>query len=164
MRTRRCVQASATSAERQTGWERGSPSTRRTFAVAQHRLVLGMERGAAARAAEDVGDALIVLDQQRAGRGAHEHLDAGGARQALQLGDIVGILVRAADPEGEVAMHAVMAAPHLVGERLRRGGLRVGVGHLEDRRDAAHDGGAGAGFEIFLVVEAGLAEMDLACR
>ena len=79
-------------------------------------------------------------------------------------GTSLGILVRAADPEGEVAMHAVMAAPHLVGERLGRRGLRVGVGHLEHGRDAAHDGGAGAGFEIFLVVEAGLAEMHLACR
>ena len=54
-----------------------------------------------------------------------------------------------------------MAAPHLVGERLRARGLRVGVGHLEHRRDAAHDGRARAGFEILLVIEAGLAEMDL---
>jgi hypothetical protein len=58
-------------------------------------------------------------------------------------------------------MHAVMAAPHLVGERLRARGLRIGVGHLEHRRDAAHDGGPGAGFEVFLVLEAGLAEMHL---
>ena len=53
--------------------------------LAQHRLVLGMERGAAAGAAQDLGDALVVLDEERAGGGAHEHLDAGGARQALQL-------------------------------------------------------------------------------
>ena len=85
-------------------------------------------------------------------------------RQALQLRHVLGVLVRAADPEGEVAMHAVVAAPHLVGKRLGRRGLRVGVGHLEHRRDAAHDGGAGARFEILLVVEAGLAEMHLACR
>ena len=133
-----------------------------TLPLAQHRLVLGMERGAAARAAQDVGDAFVVLDEERAGGRAHEHLDADGAGQALQLRHVLGILMRAADPEGEVAMHAVMAAPHLVGERLGRRGLRIGVGHLEHGGHAAHDGGAGPRFEILLVVEAGLAEMHLA--
>src|SRR3954463_4781559 len=72
--------------------------------------------------------------------------------------------MRAADPEGEVAMHAVMPAPHLVGERLGRRGLRIGVGHLEHGRDAAHDGRAGARFEILLVVEAGLAKCTWVSR
>ena len=58
-------------------------------------------------------------------------------------------------------MHAVVAAPHLVGERLGVVVCGFGVGHLEDGRDAAHDGGARAGFEIFLVVEPRLAEMHL---
>ena len=39
------------------------------------------------------------------------------------------------------------------------GGL--GVGHLEDAGDAAQHRGAAAGFEVFLVLGAGLAEMDL---
>jgi hypothetical protein len=67
----------------------------------------------------------------------------------------------AADPEGEIAVHAVVAAPHLVGQSLGARGLRIGVGHLEHRRNAAHDSGAGAGFQILLVVEPRLAEMDL---
>jgi hypothetical protein len=58
-------------------------------------------------------------------------------------------------------MHAVMAAPHLVGEGLGRRGLRVGVGHLEHRRDAAHDGRTGTRFEILFVIQARLAEMHL---
>ncbi len=59
-------------------------------------------------------------------------------------------------------MHAAGAAADLVVEGI--GGRRQGLGvrHLEHRRDAAHDGGARAGFEVFLVLEPGLAEMDLA--
>ena len=54
-------------------------------ALAQPVLVLGMERGAAADRLEHLAHAVVVLDQQRAGRGAHEHLDAGSARQPLEL-------------------------------------------------------------------------------
>ena len=39
---------------------------------------------------------------------------------------------------------------------------RRGVGHVEDRRDPAQRGGASAGFEVFLVLIAGLAEVNLA--
>ena len=59
-------------------------------------------------------------------------------------------------------MHPVMGAGHLVGKRLGARGLRVGVGHLEHRRDAAHHRRARARLQVFLVVEAGLAEMHLA--
>ena len=38
----------------------------------------------------------------------------------------------------------------------------LGVGHFEDAGDAAHDRGAAAGFEVFLVLGAGLAQMHLA--
>ena len=68
---------------------------------------------------KDRAQALIVGDEKIAGRGAHEDLDAGGARQALELGDVVDIGVGAADEEGEVAMHAAVRAGELVGERLR---------------------------------------------
>ena len=118
--TSRSVERSAAISSRQTGCDDGSPSTRRPKPLAQPVLVLGMKGGAAARVPEDREHALVVLDQQVAGRRAHEHLDAGSARQALQLADVAGILARAADPEGEVAMHAVRAAPDLVGKRSRR--------------------------------------------
>ena len=122
-------------------------------ALAQPELVLGVEGGAAARVPQDRGHAVIVLDQQVAGRRAHEHLYAGSPRQPLELADIAGVVARAADPEGEVAMHAVRAAPHLVGERLGAGGQRIGVGHLEHGGDAAEHGGARAAFEVLLVLE-----------
>ena len=54
-------------------------------------------------------------------------------------GKLVRVLARAADEEREIAMHAVMGALDLVGQRLGAGGGRVGVRHLEHRRDAAHD-------------------------
>ena len=131
-------------------------------ALAQHHLVFGMEGGAPARALQDLGDAPVVLDQQVAGGGAHEHLDAGRARQALQFRYVMGILMRAADPEGEVAMHAVPAAPDLVGQRLRRHRLRDRVRHLEDAGHAAKRGRARSALQVFLVVEPRLAEMHLA--
>ena len=58
-------------------------------------------------------------------------------------------------------MHAMVAALHLVGERLGGDRERIGVRHLEHRGDAAHHGAARAGLEIFLVGQAGLAEMHL---
>ena len=131
------------------------------LALGEPRLVLGMEGGAPARAAEDRGDTLVVGDEQRPGRGAHEHLDAGGARQALQLGDVGGVLPRSTDPEGEVAMHAVARPRHLVGERRLARGERIGVGHLEHGGDAAEHRRPRAGFEVLLVGQAGLAEMHL---
>ena len=89
-------------------------------------------------------------------------LTPAGARQPLELAELVGVLARGADIEGEVAMHAVMRALDLVGERRGRGRGRVGVRHLEHRRDAAQHRAARAGFEVFLVGEAGLAEMHMA--
>src|SRR5690606_3148395 len=50
---------------------------------------------------------------------------------------------------------------HLVGDGVEGSGQRTGVRHFKDRRHAAQHSGAGAGFEIFLVGIAGLAEMDL---
>jgi folate-binding protein YgfZ len=73
----------------------------------------------------------------------------------------VGVLVRAADPEGEVAVHPAAGAGDLVGEGGLAGGLRIGVRHLEDGRDAAHHGRPRAGLKVLLVGRAGLAEMHL---
>ena len=84
----------------------------------QPRLVLGVEGGAPPDGGEDARQRLLVVDQKIAGGGAHEHLDAGGAGQTLELGKLVDIVARGADEEGEVAMHAPRRARDLVGERL----------------------------------------------
>src|SRR3954464_6956979 len=73
-------------------------------------LVLGMECGAAADHLEDPAQAFVVLDQQRAGGGADEHLYAGATGRALQLGQSVDVFAGAADEEGEIAVHAMAAA------------------------------------------------------
>ncbi len=67
---------------------------------------------------------------------------------------VLGVLARAADQEGEVAMHAVTAALDLVGQRLGAGGGRIGVRHLEHRGDAAQHRAARARFQVFLVGQA----------
>src|ERR1017187_361953 len=59
-------------------------------------------------------------------------------------------------------MHAVMGALDLVGNRLSRGGGRIGIRHLKYRGDAAEHRAARAEFEILLVGETGLAEMHMA--
>ncbi len=161
MRVSRSVDRSAATSSRQTGCEEGSPATRSDGALAEARLVLRMHRHAAAEVLEDCAEALVVADEEIAGGRTHEHLDAGGAGQALKLADVGGVFLRAADEEGEVAMHAARGALDLVGERGFGDCQRVGVGHLEDGRDAAHDGGERTRLEIFLVLGAGLAEMDL---
>ncbi len=131
-------------------------------ALAQAVFVLGMEGGAAADAFEHRAHARVVLDQQRAGGGAHEDFDAGNAGQHFQLAELPGVLAGGADIEGEIAMHAVMRALDLVGDRFGGGGGGIGVGHLEHGGDAAEHGAARARFEVFLVGQAGLAEMHVA--
>ena len=102
-----------------------------------------------------------IVDQQVAGRGAHEDLDAGRAFEPFQFGNVVDVLAGAADVEGEVAEHAVAGSADLGGQR--RGGRRqrLVLGISNTAVTPPSDGCAAAGFEIFLVREARLAEMDL---
>ena len=96
-----------------------------------------------------------------AGRAAHEHLDAGASRQPLQVGEFADVLRRRADEEGDVDPGAALGATALVGEIGGADRRRLGVRHLEDGGDAADRRGGGAGGEVLLVFEAGLAEVDL---
>ena len=59
-------------------------------------------------------------------------------------------------------MHASARSVDLVGERRLARGERLGIRHLEHGGDPAQHRRATAGREIFLVLEPGLAEMDLA--
>ena len=89
-------------------------------ALAQARLVLGMHGHAPAAVREHAPDVVVVGHQQVAGRAAHEHLDAGAARQPFQLAQLLGVLGGGADEEGDVAPDAALGAPPLVGEILGR--------------------------------------------
>ena len=72
-----------------------------------------------------------------------------------------GVLVGAAHPEGEIAVHAMQPARNLVGEGLGCGGERIGVGHFEHRRHPAQHSRARASLQILLVGQARLAKMHL---
>ena len=88
------------------------------LALVETVLVLGVKRGAAPDHLKNPPQAFVILDQQRAGGRADEHLDAGAAGRAFQFRQILHIVAGAADEKREIAMHAVPAALHLVGEGL----------------------------------------------
>ena len=67
----------------------------------------------------------------------------------------------AAHIEGVVGPHPVAGPGQLVGQGVRIGGGRLGVGHFEHGDDPAEGGGAGAGLQVFLPLQPRLAEMDL---
>ena len=81
--------------------------------------------------------------------------------QPLELGNVGDIVVRAADPEGEIAMHAAPGPRELVGERVCARGQRIGVGHFEHRGHAAKHGRARAGLQVLFMNETRLAKMHL---
>jgi len=71
------------------------------------------------------------------------------------------VLMRAADIEGVVAMHAMVRALQLVFEGCGIGRGRIGVRHFEHGDDAAHDRGLRSSLQVFLPLQAGLAEVHL---
>ena len=81
-------------------------------------FVLGVEGGAAGDGLEDGANAVIIGNQKAAGGGAHEHLHTGATGQTFEHRQFADILVRAADEEGEIAMHAAGGAGDLVLEGL----------------------------------------------
>ncbi len=131
------------------------------LALVEPVFVLGVKRGAALDHFKDPAQAFVVLDQQRAGGRADEHLDAGATGRALQFRQIGHVVAGAADEEREIAMHAVTARLHLGGKSRFGDRQRIGVRHFEHRGDAAHHGAARTGFQVFLVGQARLAEMHL---
>ena len=100
-------------------------------------------------------------DQQIAGRAAHEHFDAGAPGQQFQFRQFSVIGRRGANEKCVIAPGPAACAAQLVGQRLLVHGERLGVGHLEDRGDAAEDGAARTGFQVFLVFQPRLAEVYL---
>ena len=131
------------------------------LALVEAVFVLGVERGAAADHLEDAAQALVVLDQQRAGGGADEHLYAGAALRAFQLRQM--FTFSRVPPMKKAKSQCMRWRPRLDlgGERLLGDGQRIGVRHFEHRGDAAHHGAARAGLEVFLVGQPGLAKVHL---
>src|SRR3984893_2174623 len=131
------------------------------LALVEAKLILAVESRAPSGLAKDGGDSGIVRDEERTGRRPHEHLDSSGARQAFELWNIAPIVHCAADPEGEIAMHAAFRPLYFIGERRGACGRGIGVGHFENRGHSAERSRAGAGLQVFLMGGARLAEMHL---
>jgi len=130
-------------------------------ALTQSWLVFGVERRTTADDLQNSAQACIVGNQQGAGGRTHEHLDAGAARQPLQLREMPSVVGGRTHKKREVAMHAVMATPDLIRQGFRVHGQRIGVGHLEYGGDPAHHCRKRAALQVFLVGKPGLAKMDL---
>ena len=79
----------------------------------------------------------------------------------LQMRDVGHVLPGSADVEGEIAVHTPPCPGNLVGERFLRRRQRLRIGHLEDGGDTTADRREAACGEVFLVLEARLAEVDL---
>ena len=82
----------------------------------------------------------------------------GSSSSSVQL---VRVLVGGADEERVVDPGPAGGAAQLIVQRRLVDGVGVGVRHLEEGRDPAHGGAGRAGRQVFLVLEAGLAEVDL---
>ena len=133
-RTSRSVERSAAISSRQTGCEAGSPERARACARrGAPRLRCGKRRGGASSSGSParprrqatrrlpVEEPMNTLIPDRAG-------------QALEFGKVGDVVVRPADPEGVVAMHAPLRARRACRRAPRRWSSAVGVGHLEHRR------------------------------
>ena len=110
------------------------------------------------RLGEDAFERRLLVDEQVAGAGADEDLDAGRAVGRLQL---VEVVARRADVEAVVDERLLGRERELFFDAGLRDRGRHGVRHFEKRRDAALGTRAAGGGEIFFVREARLAEVDL---
>ena len=162
MRVSRSVARSAAVSSRQTGMRRRIAVDAQADALAQARLVLGMDRDAAAGVA--TGSARRPSSSATSRSPVDEPMKtlmpaAPGSRSSSATSAALSCV-----PPTKKAKSQCMRprrARDLVGKRLGGDRQRVGVGHLEDGGDAAHHRGARAGLEVFLVLGAGLAEMHL---
>ena len=98
----------------------------------------------------------IRLVRKLRGRMDDSELDGELGRDADILGDAA---VRIVDVVGQQHAQRAWGDRDLGALALRRGGERIGVRHLEHAGDAAHHRRARPALEVFLVGEAGLAEI-----
>jgi hypothetical protein len=74
---------------------------------------------------------------------------------------LIGVLGTGAEEEGVVGPGSAPGPGQFVDETLRGRRGWIGIGHLAKGGDASGDGREGAGGEVFLVLVARFAEMDL---
>ena len=149
-------------ASRHSRWLEGSPSR---LSDARSRRRASSSAWKAARRVDEREDArqrLLVVDEQVAGGGAHEHFDAGSAWKLLELGSSSTFSRVAPTKKAKSQIHAVARARRpcrRAPPRSMVGGLVFGISNTAVTPPSTAD--AAAGFEVFLVLEPRLAEMHL---
>src|SRR3546814_16993036 len=78
-----------------------------------------------------------------------------------KLAQVARVGVGRPDIKGVLAPHAARRALQLVGERIGRVGIGLGVRHFKDAGDATKHGGAAARLKVFLLLQPRLAVMNL---
>ena len=123
-------------------------------------LVLAVGAEGQRRLREDAFQGLLRVDQQVAGAGPDEDFDA---RRAAGVGgrQFVDVVRRRPEVEAPVDEALRRGDPVLRLPEFAGGGVRDGVGHLQHGRDPAGRGGPGAGVQVLLVRQPGVAEMHL---
>ena len=105
---------------------------------------------------EDIG----FVDQHVAGAAAQEELD-GGVAQRVDGQQVVDIVVGGSEHKS-VVDGTLLGGQRLFGFEVGEGGgLRVGVGHVDDGGDTPGKRGIALGGEVGFVGEPGVAEMDM---
>ena len=110
---------------------------------------------------EDRCKGVRLVEEHTAGGGAHEDLN--GRHQVCRSGEEFGeIIGSGAHHEGIVGCRGVLGARHFVLPGSDGGGLRDGVGHVDEGGDATGYGGAALRGDSRFGFESGLAEVDVA--
>ena len=107
---------------------------------------------------EEAVEGFFLIDEHVACGGAHEEFDAWHLVD-VELAQLVEVVVGGAREEGVVDVHALDGHSLLVAECLEGGGLRLGVGHVEDGGDASIGGSTALALHGGFVGEPWLAEV-----
>ena len=125
-----------------------------------HRRVLAVGRNHQRARRENALQGLFVVHQHVARGRAHEHLDAAGLQRVHRL-DRLEIVVGRPEIESVVGSGFGRRASMLVLQRARIDGLRHAVGHLHVARNATRQRRRRLRRDGGLVLESGLAKVDL---
>ena len=112
------------------------------------------------RVLEDGAERALIVYEHIAGRRAHKEFDAAHLAR-IEAFQFVGVAARCAVEETEIHEALMLCRFPLFVERLHRGGLRHGVGHIEHRGHAARSGGLALGEKIGLCRQTRVAEMHV---
>src|SRR2546421_8893539 len=128
-----------------------SPCSGQMLPFPQPQLVLSVNGKAPAASVKGCPYGFLVIEQEIAGRGPEERLDASNSVLAFKLSQSAGIRRRCTNIECIVAVHAAIRAGEFVGNCGSRCGRRTGVWHFEHGSYAAKNRRATSTFKVLFV-------------